>query len=96
MNQCRWKNCSNMFEPKTHNQIYCSDECCKNATNYKIMERYYAEKARKAGENLTCERCGQETLSRFSTNSICSMCRTLEKQKKNAFIKKKMGNVRWT
>ena len=41
--------CSKLFEPKTHNQKYCSDDCCRVATNKKIMEKYYEKKAIKNG-----------------------------------------------
>jgi hypothetical protein len=34
--------CKNDFEFKTHNQKYCSQQCCRVATNKRIMEKYYA------------------------------------------------------
>ena len=47
---CAYKECFNEFEAKTHNQKYCSDECCRTATNIKIKERYYENKARLNGK----------------------------------------------
>jgi hypothetical protein len=52
---CSNDGCVNEFEPKTHNQKYCSDECCKIATNIKIKEKYYYKKARLAGEKFICK-----------------------------------------
>ena len=37
---CSNKECAKEFAPKTHNQKYCSDECCKIATNLKVKEKY--------------------------------------------------------
>jgi hypothetical protein len=93
---CAWKECQNDFEPKTHNQIYCSDECCRSATNYKIMQKYYANKARRNGQYKTCSQCHQDTLSRFTDDTVCSMCRSKSNADKIDRIKKRMGNVQWT
>jgi len=41
---CANKECAKDFEPKTHNQKYCTDECCRIATNRRIMEKYYEKK----------------------------------------------------
>jgi hypothetical protein len=41
---CSNKECSKDFDAKTHNQKYCSDECCRVATNKRIMEKYYEKK----------------------------------------------------
>ncbi len=95
MKDCAWKDCSVKFEPKTHNQIYCSDECCRTATNYKIMQKYYAKKARKNGEMRTCSRCGRETLSRFNDVDVCSMCRSTEERGKMDVVKKRISNIQW-
>ena len=38
---CANKECAINFDAKTHNQKYCSDECCRIATNKRIMEKYY-------------------------------------------------------
>jgi hypothetical protein len=38
---CGNKECAKDFDAKTHNQKYCSDECCRIATNKRIMEKYY-------------------------------------------------------
>ena len=53
--------CAKEFNAKTHNQKYCSDECCKIATNIKIKEKYLYKKARAAGVKFTCsnKKCNQ-------------------------------------
>ena len=45
---CSNKECAKEFDAKTHNQKYCSDECCRIATNIKIKQKYYDKKARLA------------------------------------------------
>ena len=41
---CAREECGIEFEQKTHNQKYCSDECCRIATNKRIMDKYYKKK----------------------------------------------------
>ena len=81
---CAYEKCKGIkeFEPKTHNQKYCSDECCKIATNIKIKEKYYYKKARSSGTEFICksEACNQ-VLSRFTTDEICEPCVAKQKTK---------------
>jgi hypothetical protein len=70
---CENKECNKKFTPKTHNQKYCKDECCRIATNKRIMEKYYEKKAIKNGAERLCKRCKIQ-LSRYNKNTICSSC----------------------
>jgi len=70
---CGNKECAKDFEPKTHNQKYCSDECCRIATNRRIMEKYYEKKAIRNGARRDCKRC-KTPLSRYNQRDICSSC----------------------
>lgn len=70
---CGNKECSIEFTPKTHNQKYHSDECCRVATNKKIMEKYYEKKAIRSGAKRECRLC-KSRLSRYNQSSICSKC----------------------
>lgn len=72
--------CKNDFEFKTHNQKYCSPQCCRIATNKRIMDKYYAKKARLAGETNLCG-CGA-VLSRYSTDTVCISCHTKKRKQK--------------
>ena len=36
---CENKECKKKFTPKTHNQKYCKDECCRIATKKSIMRK---------------------------------------------------------
>ena len=80
---CSNKECSTDFDAKTHNQKYCSDECCRVATNKRIMEKYYEKKAIKNGAKRDCKKCGSQ-LSRYNTNVICSVC-----EKKDGILNRK-------
>ena len=84
---CAHKGCTNKFEPKTHNQKYCSDECCKIATNLKIKEKYYYKKARAAGKKFKCATRGcNQILSRFTTDKICEGCQSKRKSQERQEI----------
>ena len=73
---CAFEECQNEFEPKTHNQKYCSDECCKIATNVKIKEKYQSTKARRAGVKFKCKNRGcNQILNRYSSNDECEGCK---------------------
>lgn len=72
---CANDGCENEFTPKTHNQKYCSDECCRIATNIKIKQKYYDKKARLAGKQRVCanKECNN-VLSRYNSSKICIKC----------------------
>jgi hypothetical protein len=81
---CAYENCQGVkeFEPKTHNQKYCSDECCRIATNQKLKEAYYEKKARLAGAKRICKNKGcNVVLSRYNDGKICDKCVGAEKEK---------------
>lgn len=64
--------CGSTFEPATHNQKYCSSECCRVATNKRIKAEYHANRARLRGEQRLCK-CGN-ILSRYNPGKICQQC----------------------
>jgi hypothetical protein len=81
--------CKIEFIKNTHNQKYCSDECCRLATNARIMEKYYEKKSIKHGKTRLCKGCGS-ALSRYNSSLICSLCEkrsdTKTKNKLNRII----------
>ena len=78
---CAYEECGKEFEPKTHNQKYCSDECCRIATNQKLKEAYYEKKARLAGVKFKCKNKGcDQILSRYTTDKICNICKAKAKK----------------
>jgi hypothetical protein len=70
---CGNKECAKEFEAKTHNQKYCGDECCRIATNRRIMEKYYEKKAIRNGAYRPCKKCGSK-LSRYNQGNLCATC----------------------
>jgi hypothetical protein len=70
---CSNKECSKDFDAKTHNQKYCSDECCRVATNRRIMEKYYEKKAIRNGAFRACSKC-KTRLSRYNQSNMCAAC----------------------
>jgi hypothetical protein len=92
--KCAYNQCDNEFTPKTHNQKYCSDECCRTATNEALKEKYYAKKARLAGERRICKSKGCDTLlSRYSESNTCSRCVAKEKAKNRKDLLAMVKNV---
>jgi hypothetical protein len=83
---CSNKECAKDFDAKTHNQKYCSDECCRVATNKRIMEKYYEKKAIKNGALRKCKKCSIR-LSRYNQNNICSSCeKNINLKNKNTLL----------
>lgn len=72
--KCANGTCNNEFEKKTHNNIYCSSECCKIATNRKIMERYHKRKALKGTPQSCSSSHCDSTLSKYNKSGLCSVC----------------------
>lgn len=78
---CAHTECGKPFEAKTHNQRYCSDECCRLATNKRIMDRYYERKARRKGGFRECATTTCQTrLNRYNDSEICGLCSAKKKQ----------------
>lgn len=71
--RCLNVECKIEFNSKTHNQKYCSDECCRVATNKRIMEKYYEKKAIKNGAPRKCKGC-PGLLSRYNSDLYCAKC----------------------
>lgn len=84
---CFNKECSKEFDAKTHNQKYCCDECCRIATNKKIMEKYYEKKAIRSGAKRECKVC-KSRLSRYNQSATCAKC------EKNSAIKNRSTILR--
>ena len=83
---CAYKECGKLFTKSTHNQKYHDDECCRLATNARIMEKYYERKARRGGAKRICKTAGCQTqLSRYNPDKICAECaeRAESQSKKN-------------
>lgn len=85
--KCAYDQCKKPFEPKTHNQKYCCDECCRTATNIKIKEKYYEKKARLAGKKRICKNKGcNQLLSMYQEDSICHPCQAAEKENERKYL----------
>jgi len=87
--KCAYKECGQEFVKTTHNQKYCSDICCRTATNLKIKERYYENKARLKGAKRMCQtsKCNTQ-LSRYNESKICAKCQAeKDGKKKNDLIR---------
>lgn len=86
--QCANSECTNDFEVRRVNMIYCSNECCRQATNAKLIARYHAKKQQKTGER-TCA-CGTK-LSRYNSNSKCHACIIADENKERINLLSELG-----
>jgi hypothetical protein len=78
-----------VFTPTTHNMIYHTDECCKRATNARIMKRYHERKAARKGARRICKtpNCGT-LLSRYNESKYCGPCEHAAEENRNKDILK--------
>lgn len=94
MNTCARMGCEEPFTKKTHNQKYCSDECCRIATNAKIMERYYQNKALRSGARRNCEECGAK-LSKYNLLTICATCEAAKESNRRLQVLEQVSVIVW-
>jgi len=91
---CAYDKCNNEFEPKTHNQKYCSDECCRTATNQKLKDAYYEKKARLAGKPRICKTQGcNVVLSRYNEGRICDKCESAKREEERKALVEMVRSV---
>ena len=85
---CGYTECAKDFDSKTHNQRYCSDECCRLATNKRIMEKYYEKKERRKGGKRVCKNKGCLTvLNRYNDLEVCAGCLVKNKSRNIQLIR---------
>lgn len=95
MTEENWKICGfcgTQFQSRKKNQKYCDNMCCRGATNRRIMQRYYENKARLAGLKRGCTICNKN-LSRYNSNDICGSCEMSSKDHDEDKIKEMIGVI---
>lgn len=92
---CDNKGCEKLFVKKTHNMRYCSDECCRLATNRRIMEKYYAKRDQRQGKARYCAECATTKLSRYNDSQVCSSCKMNKEVSANNSVIDMLANVSW-
>jgi hypothetical protein len=90
---CARAECDIVSTRKKHNQKYCSDECCRIATNQRIMERYYDRKAQQAGSERYCIKCEKTRLSRYNNSETCAACDGLKQKQINDSFVEMLNNI---
>lgn len=91
---CAREGCSVVSRKTTHNQKYCSNECCRIETNRKIMEKYHERAAIKRGKKRSCKVCGT-ALSRYNDGKICGGCETRKRTENTGEAARLVGSVAW-
>lgn len=91
---CAREDCDNELAKLTHNQKFCSSECCRIQTNRKIMADYHENKAILAGKPRTCLTCST-SLSRYNRNKYCGACETRMKVSENDQVTDLLASVSW-
>lgn len=84
--------CGTQFLSKKKNQKYCDNMCCRGATNKRIMQRYYENKARLAGMRRYCNLCNK-ILSRYNSNQVCGSCEISQKDHNENKIKEMLDVI---
>ena len=91
---CAADSCKKSFKAKTHNQKYCSEECCRIATNANIKKKYYEKKARLAGKKRICKNknCNLE-LVMYNESDVCTSCVAKEKERERQDLLSMLNGV---
>lgn len=92
--KCAREECSAAFTKATHNQKYCSNDCCRIETNRKIMEKYHERAAIRRGKKRLCDEC-ETPLSRYNTDSICGACQTGKRKEDTGKAFDMVNSVVW-
>lgn len=93
--ECARPDCGAFYEKKTHNQKYCGTECCRIATNKRIMEKYYARQAQRQGRARYCSECQTTRLSRYNDSTICSSCELKRTEESRNNVVSMFAAVSW-
>lgn len=89
---CANDGCENEFERTTHNQKYCSDECCREATNQKIKQKAKEKRNRLSGKQRVCSSRGCRTiLVKYNESNVCELC---EAKKNTKELNELLGMLR--
>lgn len=91
---CAREECKKPFRKVTHNQKYCSSECCKVETNRKVMENYHRRVAIKKGAKRPCLGCGT-ILSRYNEGDICGSCESAKRHENVGEAAQLVASVAW-
>lgn len=94
MDICARSGCDEAYVRKTHNQKYCSDECCRIATNAKIMERYYENKRRRSGAPRVCDECNA-VLSKYNLTDRCASCEANKIANQKSLVLQQIAVIVW-
>lgn len=95
MSICAREGCEEEFLPATHNQKYHDSECCRVATNQRIMQKYYAKRDQKAGKARYCTKCNHTRLSRYNDSQICGSCKVSSVAAANNAVATMLASVSW-
>lgn len=91
---CARESCGQPFSKGTHNQKYCTNECCRIETNRKIMEKYHERAAIRRGKKRVCNLC-QTSLSRYNEFTICGACETTKRGEVGRSTAELVASVIW-
>lgn len=92
---CARPGCEVVAVRKTHNQKFCTDECCRLATNARIMEKYYAKRDQRQGKVRFCKSCETTKLSRYNDSDICSACNIRQQEDANKSVANMLLSAAW-
>jgi hypothetical protein len=93
MLECAREGCDIEYHQKTHNQKYCSKECCRLATNRRIMVKYYDNRDRKNGAVRMCKKCNETKLSRYNETQTCASCKSKSQVDANESVVRMLMNA---
>ena len=92
---CARTDCGVEFQPRKHNQKYCSTECCRIETNKRIMRNYHDKRAQRQGATRVCEECETTKLSRYNDSTVCGPCSLRKSEESRMSVLNTFAAVAW-
>lgn len=82
-------NCGIEFQARRVNMIYCNEQCCKQATNAKLIAKYHKNKVL-ADKIEFCVDCGTK-LSKYNPDIKCFGCQRKSESQKRKDVLNRLG-----
>ena len=91
---CARPDCDVVSRKTTHNQKYCSNDCCREETNRRLKANYHERTAIKRGKKRACSVCALP-LSRYNEGHMCGGCESQKLKSNKGEANSLIDSVSW-
>lgn len=85
--ECAW--CGESFTAHRANMVFCQQECCRLATNQKLIQKYHDNKLKKLNKSRQCA-CGAK-LSIYNKEETCHACQLRSNEQQRNDLLSRLG-----